>query len=76
MGGLFGEVSDAGGGDVAAFGGDNFVVVLDEEGTGEADEGGLVGEDPDDAGASLEYVVEAIIGPLDQILGQCRRDAV
>ena len=34
-------------------------------------QGGGVGEDPDDLGASLDLAVEAFEGLVDQILGQC-----
>ncbi len=56
---MVGEIGDGRGGDVAAFGGDHFVVDLDEQGVDKTDHGGLVGEDSDDVGASLEFAVEA-----------------
>ena len=36
-----------------------FVVLLEEQGAYEADEGGLVREDPDDIAATLDFTVEA-----------------
>ena len=68
---MIGEIGDGCGGDVAAFGGDHLVVDLDEQCADEADDGGLVGDDPDDIGASLEFTVEAFDGLFDQILDQC-----
>ena len=52
------ERGEAGGCDVAAFGGDHFVVDLDEERADEADHRCFVGEDPDDVGASFEFAVQ------------------
>jgi len=63
---LVGEVGDACGGDVAAFGSDHLVVDLDQQSTDETDDGGVVGKDPDDVGASLEFAVQAfdrVVGP-------------
>ena len=49
-------------GQVAAFGGDlPFVVGLDQDRAGQAEQGGGVGEDADDVGAAFDFLVE----PLD-----------
>ena len=57
--------------DAAAFGGDHFVVDLDEERADEVDHGVLVGEDPDEIGASFELRFKRSIGLFDQIFDQC-----
>ena len=36
------------------------VVLLDQQGSGEADHGGVVGKDPDDIGASADLAVHAL----------------
>ena len=69
---MIGEVSDAGGGDVAAFHGDHFVVDLDEEHADETDRGGFVGEDPDSVGASFQFAVEAFDRVVRSDLGPVR----
>ena len=40
-----------------------FVVLLEEQGADEADDGGLVREDPDDIAAALDFAVE----PLERV---------
>jgi hypothetical protein len=48
-------------GEVAAFGGDGpFVVDFDKHGTGEPEQGGRVGEDADDLGASFHFPVDPL----------------
>jgi hypothetical protein len=48
-------------GEVAAFGGDlPLVVGLDQDGAGEAEQRGEVGEDPDDVGAAFDFLVEPL----------------
>ena len=37
-----------------------FIVLLEQDGADEADDGGLVGEDADDLGAALDLAVEAL----------------
>ena len=70
--GLFGEVCDGCGGDGAAFGGDHFVVDLDEQGADEPDHGDFVGEEPDDVGASLQFAVQAFNRVVRPDLGPVR----
>jgi hypothetical protein len=51
-------------GEVAAFGGDlPLVVGLDQDGAGQAEQGGGVGEDADDVGAAFDFLVE----PLERV---------
>ena len=47
------------GGEVAA-GDEPFVVLFDQQRAGEADHGGVVGEDPDDVGAAADLAVDAL----------------
>jgi hypothetical protein len=49
-----------------------FVVGVVQHGSDEADDGGLVGEDADDAGAAFDLTVEPL-GLVDQILTQWLR---
>jgi len=47
-------------GEVAAFGDGPFVVLLQQDGAGEADDGGVVGEDADYVGAALQLIVDPL----------------
>ena len=52
-------------------------MLFGEDGAGEADQGGPVGEDADDVGAAADLLVESLLGLLDQIWRQiCLGNAV
>jgi hypothetical protein len=46
-------------------------VQFHEDGADQAEDGGLVGEDPDDVGAALDLGVGRSIGLVELIFGQC-----
>src|SRR4051794_14211282 len=56
------ELGNGGLGEVAAVGDLPLVVHVGEHGADEADHGGLVGENPDDAGAALDFLVHPLQG--------------
>ena len=53
--------------EVAAFGDGPFVVGLDDDGGGEADDGGVLGQESDDVRASFDLGVDALEQVVDQI---------
>ena len=58
---LFGDQGHGAFGEVAAFGADlPLVVGLDQDRAGQAEQGGGVGEDPDDVGAAFDFLVEPL----------------
>ena len=59
--GVFGDEGHGAFGGVAPFGADlPLVVGLDQDGAGQAEQGCGVGEDPDDVGAALDFLVEPL----------------
>jgi len=50
-------------GQVAAVADLPFVVGFDEDGAGQAEQGGGVGEDSDDVGAALDLLVQPLLRP-------------
>jgi hypothetical protein len=48
-----------------------FVVGFDQDGAGQAEQRGGVGEDPDDVGAALDSLLSRSSGLVDQTFFQC-----
>ena len=46
------------------------VVLLDDDASGEPDEGAVVGEDPDDVGAAADLAVESLGGLVERSFDQ------